>query len=409
MNLQQNSVDKPPFDRKTLLSLQWIVVIATSYLSLFRKGQVVEDPGVFSLIFVLLITALLLHYIPLAALTHRYFPHVLVIADTILITVGIALNRDSPWDLFLLFFFGVFIAAIGKGLTQVVMGCLIISVIFVNLATPFQGINFLDSNLMFRIPFMFGLSILFGYLADQVKIEQSRAEKAEGTERIKRQLVSALAHDIKNPLGIIMGYAETVAESLEGKPEGQKNMESLQRIQDNAQRIVKLVTGFLDASKAESGKLEVAQRPIQLNLLIREVGQQQMGDLRKKNLALNIDLYDNLPEIMGDQAQLDRVLWNLVGNAVKFTPTGGTITVASRLENGHVCVNVTDTGMGIPKDEVPLLFSEFRRLKGTAKVEGTGLGLFIVKTIVEAHGGKVAVESREGEGATFSIRFPVRT
>ena len=407
--MQKNPVDKPTVDRKTLLAIQWIVVIATSYLSLFRKGQVVEDPRVFALIIVLLITVLLLHYIPLAALSYRHFPHVLVITDTVLIIVGIALNRDSPWDLFLLFFFGVFIAAIGKGLIQVVTACLIMSVIFVILATPFQSMNYIDSNLLFRIPFMFGLSILFGYLADQVKTEQGRAEKAEGTERIKRQLVSALAHDIKNPLGIIMGYAETVAATLEGKPEGQENREALERIQDNAQRIVKLVTGFLDASKAESGKLDVAQHPVHLNVLIREVGQQQMGDLRKKNLTLCTDLYEPLPEIMGDEGQLDRVLWNLVGNAVKFTPMGGEITVTSRVENGHVCVNVKDTGMGIPKDEVPLLFSEFRRLKGTAKVEGTGLGLFIVKTVVEAHGGKVAVESREGEGATFSIRFPVRT
>ena len=183
---------------------------------------------------------------------------------------------------------------------------------------------------------------------------------------------------------------------------------ALQRIQDNAQRIVKLVTGFLDASRVEAGKLEVVQHPVQLNLLIREVGQQQMGDLRQKNLSLSVDLDDNLPEIVGDEAQFDRVLWNLLGNAVKFTPVGGKITMTSRLESDHVCISVKNTGMGIPQDELPLLFSEFRRLKGTGKVDGTGLGLFIVKTIVEAHGGTVNVESKEGEGTTFSIRFPIR-
>ncbi|MFQ5904187.1 MAG: sensor histidine kinase [Candidatus Binatia bacterium] len=386
-----------------------MVVIGTSYLSLFSKGQVAEDPRVFSLVTVLLMSILVLHRVPEAVFGYRFFPHALVVVNTVLVTVGIGLNRATPWDLFLLFFFGLFIAGIGESLIQIVMGCLIISIIFVVL-TLLQGMSssLLDSDLLLRIPFVFGVSILYGYLAEQVKREKRRAEKSEETDRLKRQLVSALAHDIKNPLGVIMGYAENVASRLEGLPEGKEILEPLQRIQDNTQRIVKLVTGFLDASKAEAGKLEVVQLPVQLNLLIREVGQQQMGDLRKKNLSLSVDLDDHLPEIMGDEAQLDRVLWNLIGNAIKFTPMGGKITVTSRLENGHVCVSVKDTGMGIPKDELPLLFSEFRRLKGTAKIEGTGLGLFIVKTVVEAHGGTVAVESKEGQGTTFSIRFPIR-
>ncbi len=409
MDLRQYTADSLPESRKTLITLQWLVVVGTSYLSLFSKGEVAEDPRVFFLVTVLLISILVLHRVPEAVFGYRFFPHALVIVDTILVVMGIGLNRETPWDLFLLFFFALFIAGIGESLIQIVTGCLIISIIFVVL-TLFQGtdLSLLDSDLLLRIPFVFGVSILYGYLAEQVKREKRRAEKSEETDRLKRQLVSALAHDIKNPLGVIMGYAENVASRLEGLPEGRENLEPLQRIQDNTQRIVKLVTGFLDASKAEAGKLEVVQQPVQLNLLIREVGQQQMGDLRTKNLSLSVDLDDHLPEIMGDEGQFDRVLWNLVGNAIKFTPMGGNITVMSRLENGRVCVSVKNTGMGIPKDELPLLFSEFRRLKGTAKIEGTGLGLFIVKTVVEAHGGTVNVESTEGQGTTFSIRFPIR-
>ena len=329
--------------------------------------------------------------------------------DTILISAAIRLNRDSPWDLFLIFFFGLFIAATGENLIKIVAGCLLISIMAV-VINPFSGMNssLLDPDSLFRIPFLFGVSILYGYLAEQARREKARAQKAEETERLKRQLVSALAHDIKNPLGIIMGYAEVVTSRLREQANGEENLEALQRIQDNAQRIVKLVTGFLDASRVEAGKLEVVQHSVQLNLLIREVGQQQMGDLRQKNLSLSVDLDDNLPEIVGDEAQFDRVLWNLLGNAVKFTPVGGKITMTSRLESDHVCISVKNTGMGIPQDELPLLFSEFRRLKGTGKVDGTGLGLFIVKTIVEAHGGTVNVESKEGEGTTFSIRFPIR-
>jgi len=133
-----------------------------------------------------------------------------------------------------------------------------------------------------------------------------------------------------------------------------------------------------------------------------------MGALHRKGISHRVDLDDHLPVVMGDAAQLDRVLWNLVGNAIRFTPSGGTITLISRSENDFVFVGVRDTGMGIPRDEIPLLFSEFRRLKGTGKVEGGGLGLFVVKTIVQTHGGIVGLESKEGQGSTFTVRLPVR-
>lgn len=234
--------------------------------------------------------------------------------------------------------------------------------------------------------------------------EKRRAEQAEEMARLKRQLVSALAHDIKNPLGLIMGYAEFLASRMEGRADAKEDLKYLSCILDSAQHIVKLVTGFLDASKVEAGYSSV-RNPVQLNRLIRELEQEQSIALREKSLKFNLDLDELLPEIVGDKTQLERVLWNLVSNAVKFTRQGGEITVTSSLENNQVCVKVKDTGIGIPQNELPLLFSEFRRLRGSGKVEGTGLGLFIVKTIVEAHGGKVAVESKKGQGSIFSIRF----
>lgn len=237
--------------------------------------------------------------------------------------------------------------------------------------------------------------------------EKRKVEKAEEMDKLKRQLVAALAHDIKNPVGLIMGYAETLAMRMEGRPGAKKDLEFISYILESAQNIVKLVTGFLEASKIEAG-YDVVRKPLQVNRLVREVAQQYIIAMREKALAFKVDLDQKLPEIMGDAAQLERVLWNLVGNAVKFTPRGGKITVASKREENHVCIRIKDNGMGIPEDEIPLLFSEFRRSRISDKIEGTGLGLFIVKTIVEAHGGKVDVESKEGKGSTFIIRFPMR-
>jgi signal transduction histidine kinase len=394
--------------KKVLINVQWLVV-ATSCFLLFNKGQVIQDPWAFSLILVLLSSSIALYRLPQRAFDHGLFALTLVVVDTILVGASIGLTRESPWDLFIVFFFGLFIAATGDTLIKIVAGCLIFAIVPV-IMTSLSGVALsrLDSDLLFRLPFLFGVFILYGYLDDQARKEKIRAEKAEATERLKRQLVSALAHDIKNPLGIIMGYAETVTTRLEERPKEKENLEAMESIQENAQRIVKLVTGFLDASKAESGKMELVPKPTQLNVLLREVGQQQMGALHRKDISLKVNLDAHLPEIMGDAGQLDRVLWNLVGNAIKFTPNGGTITLTSSFGNGTVCVCVEDTGMGISQEEIDLLFSEFRRLKGANKVEGSGLGLFVVKTVVQAHGGTVDVTSKEGKGSTFTIRFPAR-
>ena len=395
--------------KKTLINLQWLIVLATSYLLLFQKGEVVSDPRAFSLILVLLATVPVLYRLPTRHFDHRLFAPTLVILDTLLICAGITLNRQSPWDLLLVFFFGLFIAATGESLIKIIAGCVLISVVSL-MANPFSSVSLpqLDADMLFRIPFLFGVSILYGYLAEQTRREKEKAKKTEETAQLKRQMVSALAHDIKNPFAVIMGYAEFAVQDLKEGHGTQGILDALQRIQDNAERVVKLISGFLDASRIESGTVEVAQQPVQLNLLAREVGQQQVMQMIKKDLSLLVELDEQLPDITGDPAQIDRVLWNLVGNAIKFTPKGGEIIIKSWQENGHVCASVRDTGIGISKEDLASLFAEFRRLKSAAKVDGTGLGLFIAKNIVEAHGGTIGAESEEGKGSTFTVRFPAR-
>ncbi len=143
-----------------------------------------------------------------------------------------------------------------------------------------------------------------------------------------------------------------------------------------------------------------------MNIIAQDVILQHMVVAREKNLNLAIDLDPNLKLAMGDDNQLQRALWNLVANAIKFTPSGGSVSVTTTMRKKKIAVQVKDSGIGIPKAEVPRLFSEFQRLNGTEHIEGTGLGLFIVKTIVEGHGGKVDVESEMDAGSTFTILLP---
>ncbi len=169
-----------PEKKKTLIDLQWVVIIAISYFLFFREGEVVEDPRVYFLVLLFLISVLVLYRLPLAAFDRTSFAYSLVSVDTVLISLGILLYKDRPWDLFLIFFFGLFIAGIGENLLQIVIGVLLVSIISVVLtALPSTGASALDSDLLLRIPFIFGVSLIYCYMAEQVKRETRRLAETQ--------------------------------------------------------------------------------------------------------------------------------------------------------------------------------------------------------------------------------------
>jgi len=398
----------PPDKRRTIITLQWLVTIVSSGLMLFSRGVIVEDVRSYGLVVLFLASTLLFYRLPDSVFRHRYFDMTLLVVDTVLISAAIYQNQGAPWDLFLLYFFILFLSAVGETLTRVVLGFFVVSLLYVGLLFhQGKGLSAIGPDFFLRVAFLFGISILYGYLSESAKKEKTRAETAEQKERLKMDLVAALAHDMKSPLGSVMGYASLMTEQLAGRPEEKGRLEFLERIQENVQGIVNLLTEFLEASKAEAGKLEITRARVSINDLLQTVARHQQSDVRTKGLTLELNLDQQLPEVFGDGTQLDRVFRNLVGNAIKFTPIGGKITVSSSPDDGYVRVSIQDTGRGISREDLPLLFSQFRRLKSSVGIEGTGLGLFIVKTLVEAHKGTVQAESGDGQGSTFIVRLPI--
>jgi signal transduction histidine kinase len=399
--------DETPADkRKNIVMLQWLVTIATSYLCLFNGGSINDDPMVLALVAGLMLTGLVLQRLPDSVLLSTHFGSLLVVGDVFFILLAIGLNRESPWDLFLLFFLCLYIAGVGESVVKAVLGCLLFSIVFTFMTFSAHKNTWLDSDTLVRIPFFFGVSMLYAYLAQQAKSEKSRADQAEQTQIVRRRLVSGLAHDIKSPLSVIKGFAEVIGLNVANVPGQEYSLSAAQRIQQNVDRILRLIMGFLDASKAEGGESQQLETPVALNWLISEVVRQQTVDLQNNGLTVDLKLDPNLPEILGDAAQLERVFWNLMSNAIKFTAANGKIMISTEAVRDQVRVKVSDTGIGISKDELPLLFSEFRRLTGASTTEGSGLGLYIVKNIVKGHGGTVEVESDLGVGATFILHFP---
>jgi len=223
------------------------------------------------------------------------------------------------------------------------------------------------------------------------------------TEQLRADFLSMLIHDIKAPLTVILGYAE-----LLGDGPGSLAMleETLPRIRESGELIHGLVCNFLDLSRIEAGRLRLDPRPLDLDDLVREAIEQYAPRAARKGITLTF-VPGEIAPFPADALQLDRVIANLLGNAIKYTPAGGAVSVGTARRDGAAALVVKDTGPGIPAELLPHLFQKYRRARESRRVEGTGLGLFIAKTIAEAHGGSIVVETAPGAGSTFTVLLPL--
>jgi hypothetical protein len=216
-----------------------------------------------------------------------------------------------------------------------------------------------------------------------------------------------IVHDLRSPLSTIISIAEMMGNGLLGDlNDDQRNWTD--RIKNNASDLVALVGDFLDVSKLEAGRIGLSRMPTDVNeLLLRSV--ENFGPLaRNKMIDLSYQC-DGLPAIEVDARRLDQVLNNLISNAIKFTGEGGSIQLrAQQDQRNGIIVQVQDTGVGISPDELASLFQKYQQSTSgkTSEHKGTGLGLVVSKMIVEAHGGKIWVESEEGKGSTFAFTLP---
>lgn len=229
------------------------------------------------------------------------------------------------------------------------------------------------------------------------------------TEKMRRDFVANVSHELRTPLSAINGYAETL---LEGALQDEAVAHDFIRIIFNhSQRLSQLVRDLLDLSKLDAEECPFELSPINLVPIIEKVIALSQNQLAEKQISLLFEPSPNLPQVMGNDSNLEQVLTNLLDNAVKYTPEGGRITVNIRRLETMIQVDVSDTGIGIEPKHTKRLFERFYRVDKARSRDmgGTGLGLSIVKHIVQAHGGEVWVESTPGKGSTFSFTLQTAT
>lgn len=232
-------------------------------------------------------------------------------------------------------------------------------------------------------------------------------EAAEAANRTKTEFLATMSHELRTPLHIIMGYTGLMIEGEFGAI-GTEQKDRLQRIQRSSYELLDLITAALDLSRLEAGRLPIEIKEVRIAALLDELQKETQGLLEQSPVSFVWQVEPDLLSIRTDPNKLKIVLKNLVGNAIKFTAEGS-VSVIARNHAGGVEISTTDTGIGIPPEELLMIFDPFQQGENSAEAlyEGTGLGLHIVKRMLTLLGGRIEVESEVGRGSTFRVWMPV--
>src|ERR671936_368927 len=222
---------------------------------------------------------------------------------------------------------------------------------------------------------------------------------------MKDEFVALISHDLRTPLTSVMGFLELTLDSDE-LPDAERGY--LEVVERNSQRLLHLVNDLLFVARLEAGEMDLHFDEVDLAQVVRQAVEEAAPRARAKEISLESNT-DSVPPISADRGRMFQLLDNLVGNAIKFTPAGGNVAVRLSREGDFLRLEVEDSGIGIAPDDQGQLFDRFFRASNTrdAPVPGTGLGLYIARAIVEAHGGRIAVESSPGAGTCFCVELPL--
>src|SRR6059036_3820537 len=229
--------------------------------------------------------------------------------------------------------------------------------------------------------------------------------------KLKDQFLANVSHELRTPLNSVIGFSELLLTGeVEGAPLSGTQRDYLETISRNGRHLLQLINELLDLSKIAAGRMDLRLEPVPLDALLREAADSVHAQLEARRHRLALEPAPDAVTVTADRGRVLQILLNLLSNAIKFTPEGGLVTLAARIESGgrHVRVTVTDTGIGIAPQDQARLFQEFVQLDAapSRRYEGTGLGLALSKRLVELHGGAIGVESALGKGSTFWFTLP---
>lgn len=262
--------------------------------------------------------------------------------------------------------------------------------------------------------------VLFGFIvaADKniytsnirdIAMVEAQLEQREQESRAKTQILSTVSHELKTPLTSILSQVQIMLRQQDRVGAlSERQQRCLKGIQEDSYRLRVLIDDLLDISSIESGTLRLTLTELDVQLEIKEVVQSLETQINEKEASVILDIPPDLSRVKSDKVRFPQIVRNLFTNACKYSPVGATTTITARENGEFIQIDVSDTGIGMSETELSGLFDKFYRVDNstTRRVFGTGIGLFITRHLVDAHGGKIWVKSEEGKGSTFSFTLP---
>lgn len=229
-------------------------------------------------------------------------------------------------------------------------------------------------------------------------------------EKLKTDFISLSSHQLRTPLSAVKWFTEILLEQRAGKL-NKKQVEYLKEVHHSNERAIALVNDLLQVSRVQEGKLHLDLTLFDFSALVEEIIEANRQEFTGKGITINYEVVNGpLPKVLADKIKLRRVVENLLNNAIRYTPRGGKVELKLKGTGKSIECAITDSGVGIPANEQDEIFSKFFRATNVTKMQpdGTGLGLFIAKALVETHGGKIWFESYENQGTTFYFTVPIK-
>ncbi|HEY82644.1 MAG TPA: hypothetical protein G4O01_05080 [Dehalococcoidia bacterium] len=227
-------------------------------------------------------------------------------------------------------------------------------------------------------------------------------------DRIKSEFLATMSHELRTPLNSIIGFTGIMLQGIPGELNAEQRKQ-LSMVNNSAKHLLGLINDILDLSRIESGKMEISTERFKIQDVVSEIAQSLSPMISQKGLKIITEIPDETPEIYSDRKKVSQILLNLVHNAVKFTPAGE-VRIECKFDSDNLEVSVADTGIGIKKEAMKLLFEAFRQIDGTVqrRYQGAGLGLYLCQKLVTLLGGNIWVESEYGRGSKFTFTLPLR-
>jgi signal transduction histidine kinase len=382
---------------QTILLLRWVLIIATAYLMLFSRPLLATPPSVALFVAAYFASNLVVTWLlPRLGRRSRMVDVGLVLFDTGAICLGLALTANVSNDFFLLYFLVLFLGALTERLGLVVAAAVVASVVHLVTVSSFVDLGHLmREGYLMRIPFLFVVALFFGHLVE---------DEAQSRERLRVEFVSTVSHDLKNPLAVIQSIAELLLDGNAGALNADQ-AQFVRRIYASARHVIALSHNLLSAARIEAGHLTLLRSPESLVNVVETAITFARGASDLKGVALSLVCERDIPRVHLDTVQMERAISNILDNAIRYTPPGGQVVAAIQHSGRQLVLTIHDDGPGIASEDLPAVFEKYHRRARRSR-EGTGFGLFIVKAIVEGHGGQVAADSTPGHGTTITIRLP---